>query len=125
MLVSCFAHTVFPFSTCNAVNVLIIVDTTHCLTYGALVTYSIIHCIRNFNMSMQTTNWYVDKYLSKMGLFCQSILAEEFLTNHKVYEQEAKKHTEKTAGESLADLEKVNELWDHESLIKNECKGTA
>ncbi|XP_029370788.1 uncharacterized protein LOC115051509 [Echeneis naucrates] len=35
-----------------------------------------------------------------------SILAEEFLTSKEVYEQEAKKHTEKTAGESLDNMEK-------------------
>ncbi|XP_050934923.1 uncharacterized protein LOC108900307 isoform X3 [Lates calcarifer] len=35
-----------------------------------------------------------------------SILAEEFLTSHEIYEQEAKKHTEETAGQSLDDMEK-------------------
>ncbi|XP_071356781.1 uncharacterized protein [Trachinotus anak] len=34
-----------------------------------------------------------------------SILAEEFLTSHEKYEQEAKKHTEETAGQSLTDME--------------------
>lgn len=38
-----------------------------------------------------------------------SILAEEFLTSHEIYEQEAKKHTEETAGQSLDDMEKVSE----------------
>ncbi|AWP03882.1 putative bifunctional E2/E3 enzyme R795-like isoform 2 [Scophthalmus maximus] len=36
-----------------------------------------------------------------------SILAEEFLTNHEVYEREARKHTEQTAGQSLDDMEKT------------------
>ncbi|XP_071347785.1 uncharacterized protein [Trachinotus anak] len=36
-----------------------------------------------------------------------SILAEEFLTNRETYEQEAKKHTEQTAGQSLDDMEKT------------------
>ncbi|KAM4605247.1 uncharacterized protein ACJ7VT_017521 [Polymixia lowei] len=35
-----------------------------------------------------------------------SILAEEFLTSREKYEQEAKKHTEETAGTSLDDMEK-------------------
>ncbi|XP_056247640.1 uncharacterized protein LOC130178985 isoform X2 [Seriola aureovittata] len=35
-----------------------------------------------------------------------SVLAEEFLTNRETYEQEAKKHTEQTAGQSLDDMEK-------------------
>ncbi|XP_067462317.1 uncharacterized protein [Thunnus thynnus] len=35
-----------------------------------------------------------------------SILAEEFLTSRETYEQEAKKHTEETAGSSLDDMEK-------------------
>ncbi|KAF3707745.1 Ubiquitin-conjugating enzyme E2 E2 [Channa argus] len=35
-----------------------------------------------------------------------SILAEEFLTSHVAYEEQAKKHTEETAGQSLDDLEK-------------------
>ncbi|KAM7383816.1 hypothetical protein PAMA_011264 [Pampus argenteus] len=35
-----------------------------------------------------------------------SVLAEEFLTSRVKYEQEAKKHTEKTAGQSLDDMEK-------------------
>ncbi|KAK2830062.1 hypothetical protein Q5P01_017993 [Channa striata] len=36
-----------------------------------------------------------------------SILAEEFLTSHVTYEEQAKKHTEKTAGQTLDDLEKT------------------
>uniref|UniRef100_UPI003AB1041E uncharacterized protein isoform X2 n=1 Tax=Centroberyx gerrardi TaxID=166262 RepID=UPI003AB1041E len=35
-----------------------------------------------------------------------SILAEEFLTSRETYEQEAKKHTEETAGNTLDDMEK-------------------
>nr|XP_020470594.1 uncharacterized protein LOC109968581 [Monopterus albus] len=35
-----------------------------------------------------------------------SILAEEFLTSQKTYEQQAKKHTEEIAGQSADDLEK-------------------
>ncbi|XP_041658952.1 uncharacterized protein LOC121519913 [Cheilinus undulatus] len=35
-----------------------------------------------------------------------SILAEEFMTSHEVYEQEAKKHTEEAAGISMDDMEK-------------------
>ncbi|XP_067467653.1 uncharacterized protein [Thunnus thynnus] len=35
-----------------------------------------------------------------------SILAEEFMTNRETYDQEAKKHTEETAGQSLDDMEK-------------------
>ncbi|XP_047460299.1 uncharacterized protein LOC125019522 [Mugil cephalus] len=35
-----------------------------------------------------------------------SILAEEYLTNQKTYEQEAEKHTAETAGQSLDDIEK-------------------
>uniref|UniRef100_A0A7N6FEC8 UBC core domain-containing protein n=2 Tax=Anabas testudineus TaxID=64144 RepID=A0A7N6FEC8_ANATE len=35
-----------------------------------------------------------------------SILAEQFLTSHDKYEQEAKKHTEKAAGQPLDDVEK-------------------
>ncbi|XP_069559466.1 uncharacterized protein [Brachyistius frenatus] len=35
-----------------------------------------------------------------------SILAEEYLTNHETYNQEAKKHTEETAGESLDEKKK-------------------
>ncbi|XP_035525876.1 uncharacterized protein LOC118334163 [Morone saxatilis] len=35
-----------------------------------------------------------------------SILAEEFLTSRETYEQEAEKHTEETAGNSLDDMEK-------------------
>ncbi|CAK6983703.1 uncharacterized protein LOC121913673 [Scomber scombrus] len=35
-----------------------------------------------------------------------SILAEEYLTSRETYDQEAKKHTEKTAGQSLDDMEK-------------------
>lgn len=36
-----------------------------------------------------------------------SILAEEFLTSRDVYEREAKKHTEETAGKSMDDMEKT------------------
>ncbi|XP_051809547.1 uncharacterized protein LOC110949247 [Acanthochromis polyacanthus] len=36
-----------------------------------------------------------------------SILAEEFLTNCKTYEQEARKHTEENAGKYLDDMEKT------------------
>jgi len=36
-----------------------------------------------------------------------SILAEEFLTSPKTYEQEAQKHTEGTAAQSMDDMEKV------------------
>uniref|UniRef100_A0A3B4Y496 Uncharacterized LOC111660082 n=2 Tax=Seriola lalandi dorsalis TaxID=1841481 RepID=A0A3B4Y496_SERLL len=35
-----------------------------------------------------------------------SILAEEFMTSQKVYEEQAKKHTEETAAQSLDDMEK-------------------
>ncbi|XP_023142303.2 uncharacterized protein LOC111579297 isoform X2 [Amphiprion ocellaris] len=35
-----------------------------------------------------------------------SILAEEFLTSHEAYEQEARKHTEENAGKYLDDMEK-------------------
>ncbi|XP_026156317.1 uncharacterized protein LOC113126493 [Mastacembelus armatus] len=35
-----------------------------------------------------------------------SILAEEFLTSQKMYEQQAKKQTEETAGQSIEDMEK-------------------
>lgn len=35
-----------------------------------------------------------------------SILAEEFLTSRETYEREAEKHTQKTAGKSLEDMEK-------------------
>lgn len=37
-------------------------------------------------------------------------MAEEFLTSRDIYEREAKKHTEETAGKSMDDMEKVNEL---------------
>ncbi|KAG7454163.1 bifunctional E2/E3 enzyme R795-like isoform 3 [Solea senegalensis] len=40
-----------------------------------------------------------------------SILAEEFLTNREMYELEAKRHTQQTAGNSLDDMEKT--LVDH------------
>lgn len=36
-----------------------------------------------------------------------SILAEEFLTSRDIYEREAKKHTEETAGKSMDDMEKT------------------
>ncbi|XP_036939828.1 uncharacterized protein LOC119011099 [Acanthopagrus latus] len=36
-----------------------------------------------------------------------SILAEEFLTSREMYEREAEKHTEETAGNSLDDMEKT------------------
>ncbi|KAK2810026.1 hypothetical protein Q5P01_000445 [Channa striata] len=36
-----------------------------------------------------------------------SILSEEFLTSHVTYEEQAKRHTEKTAGQTLDDLEKT------------------
>lgn len=41
-------------------------------------------------------------------MFCKSILAEEFLTSREKYEQEAKKNTEETAGNSVDDMEQVN-----------------
>lgn len=46
-----------------------------------------------------------------MCLYLHSILAEQFLTSHDRYEQEAKKHTQETAGQPLDELEKVNEQW--------------
>ncbi|CAJ1072792.1 uncharacterized protein LOC123972839 [Xyrichtys novacula] len=36
-----------------------------------------------------------------------SILAEEFMTSRELYEREAKKHTEETAGNSMDDMEKT------------------
>ncbi|XP_039978454.1 uncharacterized protein LOC120786824 isoform X2 [Xiphias gladius] len=48
-----------------------------------------------------------------------SILAEEFLTSHEMYEQEAKKHTEETAGQSLVDMEKKLVDQEHRFIPKH------
>ncbi len=51
----------------------------------------------------------INRWLKMCLFFFGSILAEEFLTSHEKYEQEARKHTEESAMQSRADMEKVNE----------------